>query len=182
MPETSHTPNRTHRRWLLVATGGCALAAAAVYLLRDRNVPAIPAAPVPSVVDGGQLTTASDGVEIFQRAFWKRPRPEDKILHAERREWTSETDGVRQWEWFLAIEPGPGLVEDIRARYSLHPTALQTGHYASAPAWMREAVKPDFTALTSDGQGMTLALSPDGRTLLATGRGNGFARAVTDAR
>ncbi|MFT5191293.1 MAG: hypothetical protein ACI9DF_006049 [Verrucomicrobiales bacterium] len=47
-------------------------------------------------------------IEVFQRAFWKRPTSEDKILHAERREWTGD-DGQLQWHWFLVVELSPEL-------------------------------------------------------------------------
>ena len=72
--------------------------------------------------------------EIFKRAFWKRPTSKDKILHAERREWT--TNGVLQWHWFLVVEPSPELVKDLRDDNAFGLVATNTLTMLSkAPAW-----------------------------------------------
>lgn len=65
------------------------LAGLIVFLTRT------PPPDVPS--DTSPTTTLSDPVAVFQRAFWKRPAADDKILHAERREW-SGADGVQKWQ------------------------------------------------------------------------------------
>ena len=35
-------------------------------------------------------STVTDEVEVFQKAFWKRPTPEDRILHARLKQIDSE--------------------------------------------------------------------------------------------
>ena len=78
-------------------------------------------APVPHV-DAAAITAArvdpptsidNEPVRIFQRAFWVRPTPADKILHAERREW-KDADGVQKWQWFLVVVPSPALLKRLR--------------------------------------------------------------------
>ena len=60
------------------------------------------------------LRTDTDPGEIFQRAFWRSPSADDRIVHAERREWSNDDNGVRHWEWFLEVEPGDKLVSWLR--------------------------------------------------------------------
>jgi hypothetical protein len=72
----------------------------------STSLTATPQADAPTTVN-------SDPKEIFQRAFWRRPGDGDKILHAERREW-SDADGVSKWQWFLVVEPSPELVKHLR--------------------------------------------------------------------
>jgi len=157
----------------ILILAGIALVAGLIYFPRAGS--SEPDA-VPLEVDGGKLRRMTESAEIFQRAFWCRPRTEDKILHAERREWVSESDGVRKWEWFLAIEPGSGLVEDLRRRFSLAPATLAAGEFAAAPDWFRRSPTKGSRTLSSQDGSMTLVLSPDQRLLLATGSGGGFAR------
>lgn len=76
-----------------------------------------------------------DPAEVFRRAFWQPPGAGDKILHAERREW-SDSDGVKKWQWFLVVEPSPELVKYLREdnAFGLVPT-LTIPAIADAPAW-----------------------------------------------
>jgi hypothetical protein len=62
---------------------------------------------------GKPTSTNSDPTEVFQKAFWKRPTANDHILHAERREW-SDAHGVKQWQWFIAVQPSSELVKHLR--------------------------------------------------------------------
>src|SRR5690606_22691885 len=79
--------------------------------------------------------------EIFRRAFWRHPAPEDRIIQAERREQTDPDDGVKSWQWFLQVEPGPELLAALRnpATFGLMPAAIPRfpGNRASAPAWFQ---------------------------------------------
>ena len=176
MPETKITPNHPRRRWLPWTAGGVLLAAGVTGFLVQRDRESVAAAPVPQEVDGGKLQRSNDTAEIYQRAFWRRPRSEDKILHAERREWLSETDGVRKWEWFLAIEPGDGLTADIRQRFSLTPASLVPEKFAASPKWFRTALTKSDTMLSNPDGSLCLLLSPDKQSFLATGSGGGFAK------
>ena len=47
-------------------------------------------------------------MKVFRRAFWRTPAAEDRILHAERREWADD-EGVARWDWFLEVEPSAEL-------------------------------------------------------------------------
>src|SRR4051794_12896768 len=86
--------------------------AVGIYLVAPVSTPLpeqviLPAAtPAP---EEGTLQTNLDAVEVFRRAFWRDPAAADHILHAERREWVSEENGVRRWQWFIAVEPGLDL-------------------------------------------------------------------------
>ena len=73
----------------------------------SRVEPVETTAPPPE--ENVTLRTNDDPQEVFQRAFWRRPTADERILHAERREWVSEEDGVRRWQWFLAVEPSGAL-------------------------------------------------------------------------
>jgi hypothetical protein len=66
---------------------------------------------VKSTNNGLVLTTYTDPTMIFQKAFWRRPDSGDKILHAERREWSDRAKEVREWQWFLVVKPSPALTE-----------------------------------------------------------------------
>lgn len=148
-------------------------AAAAVVIIWQRRAPEAVPAPIPQVVDGGTLKTSADPAEIFQRAFWKRPGTEDKILHAERREWVSDSTGVRQWQWFLMLEPPAGFIAAQLERFSLKAGSWTPGA-AAMPAWFQKAVKPGTATHTSPDGALTLIAMADGR-VLATGTGGGFA-------
>ena len=65
-----------------------------------------PHAPTTNQVPPTTTTTAN--AEVFQKAFWKRPTDDDRILHAERREWSGE-DGISRWQWFIAVQPSRQL-------------------------------------------------------------------------
>lgn len=155
-----------------ILTLSLAVAAAVIIAWQRRELEPAPAA-VPQVVDGGTLKTSADPAEIFQRAFWKRPGAEDKILHAERREWVSETSGVRQWQWFLMLEPPAGFVSAQLERFSLKTGSWTPGRTAM-PAWFQKAVQPGTATHTSPDGALTLIAMADGR-VLATGTGKGFA-------
>ena len=79
----------------------------------------------------------SDPVEVFKRAFWRRPTPVDKILHAERREW-ADASGLRKWQWFIKVEPSPELVRYLRDDNSFGLTTMSSvPKFQDAPAWFK---------------------------------------------
>jgi hypothetical protein len=152
--------------------GGLVLLALLVQWKRLPE-PQLPAAP-----PNTELTTTTEAQEIFQKAFWRRPTPADKMLHAERREWTNKTDGVRQWQWFLAVEPGPGLVDAVTKAFTLKPGQLNKQHYTSAPKWLREMLNDESTLLTDSTGSFHLIHDAKQNILLATDLGHGFAEAM----
>jgi hypothetical protein len=117
----------------------------------------------------------ADGVDIFQKAFWKRPGTEDTILHAERREW-ADADGVRKWQWFLAIEPSPALVKHLRESNHLSLSPASSAVIPSeAPAWF--SLRPaEMDILQRPGGSMQLCFNKTGTLLYATESGVGFTK------
>ena len=118
-------------------------------------------------------TTLTDPVEVFQKAFWKRPAPSDKILHAERREW-SDANGIIQWQWFLKVQPSPELVKHLREdnAFGLVP-GMATAALADDPPWFSPQVE-DVDVLRSPSGSMRLLFSKTDGLLYATDTGGGF--------
>lgn len=121
-------------------------------------------------------TTTSDPTEVFQRAFWKRPTAEDRILHAERREWSGD-DGVERWQWFLEVEPSRALAEHLfeRNAFGLSKMSSPTTGLVDVPGWFPR--EPGTSAIYQDPQG-GMILFRDGNRLFATGSGGGFVAGV----
>jgi hypothetical protein len=135
------------------------LAGLIVFLTRT------PPPVVPS--DTSPTTTLSDPVAVFQRAFWKRPAADDKILHAERREW-------QKWQWFLVVEPSPALVKHLREdnAFSLVPAATAPA-VRDAPAWF--TFQPAEVEVRQAAHGnLRMFFGKTKRLLYATDAGDGF--------
>ena len=115
----------------------------------------------------------NDPVKIFQRAFWASPTSEDKILRAERREW-SGPDGVEKWQWFLVVEPSPALLKRLRDdnAFGLIP-AHSAIDIVNAPNWF-QFKREEVSVLKSPQAKLQLIFSKDNRTLYATDSGLGF--------
>jgi hypothetical protein len=81
-------------------------------------------------------STVTDPAVVFQKAFWKRPTPEDRILHAERREW-QDKDGLSKWQWFIAVKPSPALVDHLISdnAFMLTPRSGRREHADDPPKW-----------------------------------------------
>ena len=114
-----------------------------------------------------------DPVKVFERAFWASPTSEDKILHAERREW-SDAQGVRKWQWFLVVEPSAALLKRLRDdnAFGLAP-ASSAADIADAPKWFAFDAN-ESVVMKSPHSGMQLIFSKDGKVLQATDSGFGF--------
>jgi len=121
----------------------------------------------------------NDPVKIFQRAFWASPTSEDTILHAERREW-SDADGVLKWEWFLVVEPSPGLLKRLRDdnAFGLAPAASAVA-IVNAPDWFRFDAA-EVSVLKSPQAKLQLIFSKNNHTLYATDSGLGFRRGTPE--
>lgn len=112
--------------------------------------------------------------EVFRRAFWKRPSSNDKILHAERREWTG-VDGQLQWQWFLVVEPSPELVKHLRDdnAFSLVAAAAVPSP-REAPSWFVCPTENVAVLRAPRGSNLCLVFSKSNTLLHASDAGSGF--------
>ena len=151
------------------------LLGAAAFFLRPK--PEIPPASKPAVTtataDGLKLATVTDPTLVFQKAFWRRPAKDDKILHAERREW-STTDGVQKWQWFIAVRPGPQLLAHLQTNPFSLATIQSAGEVEKPPEWFPK-VSANFQILQNSEGRYILMLSTDHKQFYATDSGTGFA-------
>lgn len=149
------------------------LAALAVFILHERKVeePAV-ATPAP-IEESTELKLQTDATEVFRRAFWREPGAGDRVLHAERREWVSETNGVRRWQWFIAVEPSEGFMRWLwdENPFSLRPFAAFDTAPGTLPDWF-PAKLADAECRQAADRSMTI-LRKDG-IIFATDAGHGF--------
>ena len=138
------------------------LLAAGALFFALRNDPPHPPAPTD--------LSAADPAATFQRAFWKRPAADDRILHAARREW-KDAQGTPQWQWFLAVQPSPALTRHIREdnAFGLIP-ATDAAPPADAPEWFHTGGCELSHAAAGN---LRLYFATD-QTLYATGTGGEF--------
>ena len=118
-------------------------------------------------------STLTDADEVFKSAMWRRPSPEDNILHAERREWR-DANGVSRWQWFLEVHPSAELVKHLREdnAFGLVP-GKQEPRPDHAPEWY-DPKAGDFDTMTSAMTGMSLMFNKNRNLLYATAAGGGF--------
>lgn len=118
-------------------------------------------------------TTLTDPAAVFEKAFWKRPTADDKILHAERREW-ADGAGVQKWQWFIAVKPSPELVRHLIAdnAFSLTRTGWREPA-AERPGWFPESAD-DHEVFASASGTFTLLRDRNTGLLYATDSGGGF--------
>lgn len=165
---------------LLGAALASAAAGLAFWLLLPRTQTQPPPAPPPDVKPEWSAAVETQGVEVFQRAFWRRPSPEDRILHAERIQWSASAGGVRKWQWFLAVEPGPALLKWLRETnpFSLQQTttyeAARDSGQTQRPAWFPATAGAPWEI--QRGGTMTLLFDLKSNRLYATDAGHGFTR------
>ena len=121
----------------------------------------------------------NEPVKIFQRAFWASPREDDRILHAERREW-SNAEGTQKWQWFLVVKASTQLIKNLRDDNAFGLVPGSTGSLnPEAPDWF--VFKPDdFSVLRSPHSGMRLMFSKTDNTLYATDSGRGFTKGAPE--
>jgi len=153
------------------------LGLAAAYFLMRPGKPARIASD-PATLHEGTLAMTMPAEEVFKRALWRRPTPEDKILHAERREWTKDShQGVAHWQWFLAVEPGPALKKWLREKnpFSVQRVAATAvPEIQGAPLWFPTEFSSYEIQAGSPRGSLVLLWSREGDTLYATGSGTGF--------
>ena len=169
------------RSWILLSLVAGALVWFGWNMLSGR----IPESAVePGSAVGGEFGAPSqvvtDSVEIFKRAFWRRPAPDDEILHAERQEW-SDAEGLQRWRWFLVVKASPGLIENLREEnaFGLLPSE-PVPPPGDAPGWFAFPAG-DFELLQSPDRTMRLFFSKNDNTLYATAAGRGFTRGAPEA-
>jgi hypothetical protein len=180
------------RKWLI------ALAAAAVLLVNlvltwlPSSPAELPAITKPAAA-GQTVTITRSPEEIFRRAFWRRPTPADRIVRADRREWSDQDQGVQRWQWFIQINPSPDLLRALRdpeifglasattAKSPAHPAhPADPAHPASAPLWFPTAAQlAGCEILQSPSGGLTAYYRAAGNVLFATDSGRGFAPPLT---
>lgn len=138
------------------------------------------AAAAPPVWQGEPPTLSmTDAGEIFKKAFWRRPGPEDEILHAVRHEWSDE-DGLLRWQWFLVLKASPGLVRYLRDENAFGLVAgSAVVEDTTMPSWFRFD-PTEVAVLQAPGAGMRLMFSNHDNTLYATASGRGFTRGAPE--
>ncbi|HWB02358.1 MAG TPA: hypothetical protein VG796_04990 [Verrucomicrobiales bacterium] len=156
-----------------------AAGASAYFGFRPAGVPATPPEK-PDALQEDMLAakTKGDSEEVFKRALWRRPSSEDKILHAERREWTEGNGkGTAHWQWFLAIEPGAALKAWLREQnpFSVQPVAsTSVPVIRSAPEWFPNDYSGCIVQTGGSQGNLVFLISRKGNTMYATGSGTGF--------
>ena len=151
------------------------IATAAVFAMRRSAPPEVD----PATLHEGTLASAWSPEEVFQKALRRRPASDDRIVHAERREWTKDpAAGISRWQWFLEIEPGSALKGWLRGQ---NPFSVQVAgpevmkKVGGPPSWF-PAQCDEFEILAGGSTGsLVLMWSRDGKTLYATSSGEGFA-------
>lgn len=115
-------------------------------------------------------TTNTNPTEVFQKAFWKHPTPEDDILRAERKEW-ADSSGLSKWQWVLSVKPSAALVEHLitqnafMLRRSEPPSKLPEGFPESAKG---------YEAYTNASGAFWILWDKEENLLHATDSGSGF--------
>lgn len=147
------------------------LFAAAIWLFLLMQRPG----EAPDLAPGETLEKSFPPHLIFRLAFWRPPTPEDRILHADRREW-SDAQGVTRWEAFLAVEPGPALHEWLATNpFSLATVPSMVRDIPKPPAWFPKKTA-GFTIQQALHGHMVLLTAPGGSPVYLADHGKGFAR------
>ncbi|MBS0632450.1 MAG: hypothetical protein JSS11_11080 [Verrucomicrobia bacterium] len=162
------------------------LALAFVAVRRPAPAPARTDPPVVVQSAGAGETVAISRAreEIFRRAFWRQPAAADRIVLADRREWSDQHEDVQRWQWFLQVEPGPELLKTLRdpATFGLLPTRnpRPLPRQVVVPAWFPTAAQvAGCEILQASGGGLTVYYRAADNVLFATDAGRGFTPPVT---
>ncbi len=124
-------------------------------------------------------TVVSDPTVVFQRAFWKHPLADDRIHHAERREWSDE-NGVKRWQWFISVDPSAELVKHLREDNAFGLVPMKSSaEVRDAPPWFTFESE-DIEVIGAQGGNMRLSFSNSGR-LFATDSGGGFQAGASES-
>lgn len=146
-----------------------------VWFIWHAPEPPVPKEEAPILWrDGPPDLLSRDAEEIFKKALWRRPSPEDEILHAQRHEW-SDDEGVNRWQWFLVIGASPDLIKYLRDDNAFGLIPGRADPISEAPAWF--TFNPaDVSVLKASHSGMQLIFSKSDNTVYAQAHGLGFSK------
>jgi hypothetical protein len=124
-----------------------------------------------------------DKAAVFQRAFWRRPERDDRIIAAERREWLDDTSVVRKWQWFLAVDPSPvlshWLIDDNPFEVSVVAMGSSPPVFEGAPEWFpTQSELAAFMQYSTSGSRFSIFIDPKSGRLFAADSGSGFSTAL----
>jgi hypothetical protein len=118
---------------------------------------------------------------VFARAFWRSPATDDRILHAERWEW-SDADGVTRWQAFLEVAPGSALQEWLASNpFSLVSSPDLDSDIQNPPTWFPNNTA-HFTIQKAPFGQMVILTAPGGSPVYFTDQGRGFARPAESSK
>lgn len=150
-----------------------ALIFAALFFLRDDFKVATATVDSPILAEDQPTAITYDEEAVFQRAFWRRPSPQDRILHAEHREWTDDR-GLKKWQWFIKVQGSPQLVKFLRED---NPFGMICGPsrpvIKDPPSWFTPD-DPNSDTLRSKQGELMMSFHRTDRMIFATDRGYGF--------
>lgn len=130
---------------------------------------------------GLSLKRETDKAEIFRRAFWRNPSPEDTIQRAERRQWSGES-GVQRWDWFIGVDASESLSTYLLEQNPFQLTATaEPQTFSEVPAWF-PVTSAGFTIHQSLSGEMTVLFNSDTRQLYAKSNGYGFRPGAPEAQ
>jgi hypothetical protein len=173
-------------RRLLLAAAACGLLATATALLWRRGAASRGAAvPAPAAAHAAKSAApVFTPAAVFERAFWRRPAAEDRILHAVRREEPAAGGaGIARWQWFIAVEPGAAMRDWLFKANPFELVAVPAGTSASTtpvaldapPDWFPSApALASFTHFRNREGRLHVFLDPRTHRLYATDSGGGF--------
>lgn len=136
--------------------------------------------PTPMVWKGEAPQRAvTEATEVFKRAFWRLPGDGDKIVHAERYEW-SDAGGLTKLQWFLEVKPSAALLKYLRDdnAFGLAP-ASEARLPEERPAWFQFQADQVNVLQSPSGQ-LQLIFRERDQTLFALGSGRGFQRGAPE--
>ena len=112
---------------------------------------------------------------VFSRAFWRRPDPDDHILHAERYE---PPGPGGHWRWAIAVRASATLLATLRnpASFGLLPLPAGVpppGYPVALPDWF-PAPRPGDEVLATRGGHFTVVYRPHDGLLYARDHGPGM--------
>jgi len=128
------------------------------------------------------LALTEDPALVFKKAFWRTPASDDRILHAERREWSDASAGVTRWSWFLAINPSPALREWLATNpFSLATLSsnVKISALYKAPTWFPEDTAGFQIQQNASGSFFVIYSSKE-NLIFATDSGHGFEKPMPE--
>ncbi len=141
--------------------------------------PKVATPPAPGDKSAVTLAVEPDKTQVFQRAFWRRPTAGDRILHAERREW-SDAAGVQKWQWFIVVDPSPEfrrwLIEENPFELAALAPGVEEVVVENAPKWFPGLeARAALAQYRNRGGRLIVLLDRKSGRLYATDGGSGFA-------